>query len=90
MTRLKLPYGNCDFNDIRTENFFYVDKTMYIEKLERLNAKYLFFIRPRRRKTLAKETLQSIYGYNSEFRWIKIDILFRITLRSFFFDASLV
>ena len=27
----KLPYGNSNFESIRTENYIYVDKTRYIE-----------------------------------------------------------
>jgi hypothetical protein len=65
MASLKLPYGNCDFHDIRTGNFFYVDKTSYIEKLEQLNAKYLFFIRPRRfGKSLFLSMLENYYDLN--------------------------
>jgi hypothetical protein len=64
---LKLPYGNSDFYDIRTEHFFYVDKTMYIEKLEQLNAKYLFFIRPRRfGKSLFLSMLENYYDLNKK------------------------
>jgi hypothetical protein len=67
MAPLKLPYGISDFNDIRTENFFYVDKTMYIEKLERLNSKYLFFIRPRRfGKSLFLSILEHYYDLNKK------------------------
>jgi hypothetical protein len=67
MTPLKLPYGNSDFNDIRTGNFFYVDKTSYIEKLEQLNAKYLFFIRPRRfGKSLFLSMLENYYDLNKK------------------------
>jgi hypothetical protein len=67
MTPLKLPYGNSDFNDIRTGNFFYVDKTSYIEKLEQLNAKYLFFIRPRRfGKSLFLSMLEHYYDRNKK------------------------
>jgi hypothetical protein len=67
MTPLKLPYGISDFNDIRTEHFFYVDKTRYIEKLERLNAKYLFFIRPRRfGKSLFLSMLEHYYDLNKK------------------------
>jgi hypothetical protein len=65
MASLKLPYGNSDFHDIRTGNFFYVDKTSYIEKLEQLNAKYLFFIRPRRfGKSLFLSMLENYYDLN--------------------------
>jgi hypothetical protein len=67
MTLLKLPYGNSDFHDIRTGNFFYVDKTNYIEKLEQLNAKYLFFIRPRRfGKSLFLSMLEHYYDLNKK------------------------
>jgi hypothetical protein len=67
MALLKLPYGNADFYDIRTGNFFYVDKTIYIEKLERLNAKYLFFIRPRRfGKSLFLSMLENYYDLNKK------------------------
>jgi len=43
----KIPYGESSFKKIRENNMYYVDKTMYIEKLE-LMPEYLFFIRPRR------------------------------------------
>jgi hypothetical protein len=67
MAPLKLPYGNADFYDIRTGNFFYVDKTIYIEKLEQLNAKYLFFIRPRRfGKSLFLSMLEHYYDLNKK------------------------
>jgi hypothetical protein len=67
MALLKLPYGNADFHDIRTGNFFYVDKTSYIEKLEQLNAKYLFFIRPRRfGKSLFLSMLENYYDLNKK------------------------
>jgi hypothetical protein len=73
MVPLKLPYGNSDFNDIRTEHFFYVDKTMYIEKLERLNAKYLFFIRPRRfGKSLFLSMLENYYDLNKKDDFVRL------------------
>lgn len=43
----KIPYGLTDYVRILTENYYYVDKTQYIEKLER-EASFLFLIRPRR------------------------------------------
>ncbi|MDR2382917.1 MAG: AAA family ATPase, partial [Prevotellaceae bacterium] len=30
----RLPYGNSNFEKIRTENYVYVDKTRFIELLE--------------------------------------------------------
>ena len=44
----KIPYGLADYKDIQTENYYYVDKTKFIEKLENLNERYLLFLRPRR------------------------------------------
>ena len=43
----RIPYGISDFRQLRRDNFYYVDKTMYIERLERAG-NFLFFIRPRR------------------------------------------
>ena len=44
----KIPYGLADYKDIQTENYYFVDKTKFIEKLENLNERYLLFLRPRR------------------------------------------
>ena len=44
----RLPYGNSNFESVRTRNYVYVDKTRYIEMLEGENNKYQFFIRPRK------------------------------------------
>ncbi len=43
----EIPYGVSDFDIVRRDNLYYVDKTMYLPKLES-EARYLFFIRPRR------------------------------------------
>ena len=43
----EVPYGVSDFVTIVEQNIYYVDKTMYIPKLEK-EARNLFFIRPRR------------------------------------------
>ena len=42
-----IPYGIADYELIRTENYYYVDKTLYLETLKKAG-RYLFFIRPRR------------------------------------------
>ena len=42
-----IPYGMSNFEDVITQNRYYVDKTMYIPMLED-QANYLIFIRPRR------------------------------------------
>jgi len=44
----RLPDGEQNFASIRAENYAYVDKTRYIEMLEKENNKRQFFIRPRK------------------------------------------
>lgn len=57
-----LPYGECDFQTIRQEGSAYVDKTRYIEILEKDGTKYPFIVRPRRfGKTLFTSTLEAYY-----------------------------
>lgn len=43
----EIPYGISDFNRIRNNNFYFVDKTMYLPLIEKM-PNYLFLIRPRR------------------------------------------
>jgi hypothetical protein len=48
MSQVKgIPYGISDFKRLRNENFYYVDKTMYLPLIEKMPS-YLFLIRPRR------------------------------------------
>ncbi len=57
-----LPYGECDFQTIRLEGSAYVDKTRYIELLERDGTDYPFIVRPRRfGKTLFTSILEAYY-----------------------------
>ncbi len=57
----QIPYGVKDFKRIRLEDFYYVDKTEYIRKMEE-RANFLFFVRPRRfGKSLLCETLRCYY-----------------------------
>jgi len=44
----KIPYGISSYDTIKTDNYYFVDKTRYIEELENLGGRYLFFLRPRR------------------------------------------
>ena len=46
--RKRLPYGNSNFESVRTEGYAYVDKTRFIELLEQEGNKNLFFTRPRK------------------------------------------
>ena len=61
MKRPKIPYGEANFVALREDNYLYVDKTKYIELLEK-EAKYIFFIRPRRfGKSLFVRMLETYY-----------------------------
>ena len=60
-----LPYGMSDFATIRRENRYYVDKTMFIPKLEEF--KYQMFLRPRRfGKSLMLNMLAAYYDVNNK------------------------
>ncbi|MDR0613970.1 MAG: ATP-binding protein [Dysgonamonadaceae bacterium] len=64
-TYKRLPYGNSDLKSIITENYAYVDKTRYIEMLEKESNKNQFFIRPRKfGKSLFFTTLMYYYDIN--------------------------
>ena len=43
----RLPYGIQNWEDVRLDNYYYVDKTRFIPEIEDAN-RYFFFIRPRR------------------------------------------
>jgi hypothetical protein len=58
---MKFPYGIADFYSIRTEDYFYVDRTGCIPEMEKLG-KQLLFLRPRRfGKSLWLSTLENYY-----------------------------
>ena len=58
----KLPYGISNYEELIEDNYYYVDKTMYIEKLENLAEKRILFLRPRKfGKTLFTSTLENYY-----------------------------
>jgi hypothetical protein len=61
-TMKNILYGVSNFADIITRNGYYIDKTMFIEKLEQLNLDFAFFFRPRRfGKSLFLSTLEHYY-----------------------------
>ena len=58
----KLPYGISDYERIKENNYYYVDKTEYIEKLENLAEPYIMLLRPRKfGKTLFTSVLENYY-----------------------------
>ena len=70
----RIPYGMMNFVAVRRDDCYYVDKTSYIEKIERAN-KFFFFIRPRRfGKSLTMSMLQHYYDVNDA---DKFDMLYK-------------
>ena len=68
----KIPYGISDFKRVKTEDYFFIDKTHYIPKLEN-SSNYLMFLRPRRfGKSLLIAMLEAYYdiGFKDEFEEI--------------------
>lgn len=60
----KIPYGLTDYFRILTEDYYYVDKTKYIEQLEQ-TARFLFLMRPPRfGKSLFVNMLYCYYDLN--------------------------
>ena len=58
----KLPYGISDYQRLIENEYYYVDKTKHIEKLENLSEPYIIFLRPRKfGKTLFTSTLENYY-----------------------------
>ena len=75
--RLKMPYGISNFEELITEDYYYVDKTKYIEKLESLPEKRIMFLRPRKfGKTLFTSVIENYYDKN---RVEKFEKLFKNT-----------
>ena len=73
MEQIKIPYGESDYKTLIEENYIYVDKTMYIEKLE--NHKKAIYVRPRR---FGKSLFTSMisYYYDIEYKE-KFETLFK-------------
>ncbi len=63
----QIPYGETDFSVIQRENFAYVDKTQFIEALEKAGTRFPFIVRPRRfGKSLFTQILQAYYDKVAE------------------------
>ena len=61
----RIPYGMMNFVAIRKDNYYYVDKTRFIEETEQSN-RFFFFIRPRRfGKSLTMSMLRHYYDVNA-------------------------
>jgi len=57
----EIPYGISDYELIRKENYYYVDKTPFLDTIKK-TGRYLFFIRPRRfGKSLLLSMMETYY-----------------------------
>ena len=71
MENIKIPYGISDFKKIIDEEYVYVDKTMYIEKLE--NYPMTMYVRPRRfGKSLFTSMISYYYDINEKENFEKL------------------
>ena len=60
---INIPYGESDFKGMIEDDYFYQDRTQFIETLEKWKSKYPVFLRPRRfGKSLFVSTLHHYYG----------------------------
>ncbi len=75
MSKKKLPIGIQSFEKIRTDNFYYVDKTPFVKKLVDEGGGYFFLSRPRRfGKSLFLDTLrQAFLGKRELFRGLFLE-----------------
>ena len=70
---IKIPYGESNFKGIIEENFFYQDRTLYIQKLEEDTSRFLFYLRPRRfGKSLFVSMLHHYYGLEHKDKFEKL------------------
>ncbi len=71
MENIKMPYDESDFKTLRNEGYMYVDKTMYIEKLE--DYTYATYLRPRKfGKSLFVNMLMCYYDINTKYEFEKL------------------
>ena len=70
----RIPYGMMNFVNVRERDCYYVDKTRFIEEVEKSNM-FFFYIRPRRfGKSLTLSMLQHYYDVNDA---DKFDMLYK-------------
>ena len=73
----KLPYGISNYEELIEDNYYYVDKTKYIEMLENMAQKRIMFLRPRKfGKTLFTSTIENYYDIKKK---DKFELLYKDT-----------
>ena len=69
----KLPYGISNYEEIIEDDYYYIDKTQYIEYLENLAEKRIMILRPRKfGKTLFTSTLENYYDIKKKDKFEKL------------------
>ena len=69
----KLPNGISNYEELIEDGYYYVDKTLYIEKLEKLTDKRIMFLRPRKfGKTLFTSMLENYYDVKKKEKFEKL------------------
>ena len=69
----KLPNGISNYEELIEDGYLYVDKTLYIEKLENLTDKRIMFLRPRKfGKTLFTSMLENYYDIKKADKFEKL------------------
>ncbi len=43
MNKRRIPYGISNFEVLRKENYFFLDKTEFIESIENYSSRYAYF-----------------------------------------------
>lgn len=68
----RIPYGIADFRQVRRENMYLVDKSMFFEKMENAGH-FLFLVRPRRfGKSLFLDMLEAYYDIKDKDNFQKL------------------
>ena len=63
MAKVRFPHSISNFQTLVNEGYIYIDRTQYLEKLEQMDSRYHFFLRPRRfGKSLAVSVMEYYYG----------------------------
>jgi hypothetical protein len=64
---IKIPYGISNFEMLVSNDYIYIDRTPFIERLENINYRYIFFLRPRKfGKSLFLSTLNYYYNLSHQ------------------------
>ncbi len=65
MDKRRIPYGISNFEVLRKENYFFLDKTKFIESIDPLFIAICLFLRPRKfGKSLLISMLEYYYDLN--------------------------